>query len=92
VTLSIADIERWDGEAVREVFRAANARANSSAGAPEGLARLPAFQSWAGTAADAARDAIGRVRVELHAHGNKALASPARPILPPTTSSSCRTG
>ncbi|MCG5430897.1 GH-E family nuclease [Mycobacterium sp. MYCO198283] len=72
--LTIADIERWDPLAVREVFHAATARGATALDVADGLGRLPAFQTWGGTAADAARDAIGRTRVDLDAHGNEALA------------------
>lgn len=74
MTLSVADIERWDPEAVREVFHAATARATSASEASSALANLPAFASWGGVAADAARDAIGRTRVDLDAHAGEARA------------------
>ncbi len=74
MTLSVADIERWDPEAVREVFHAATARATSASEASSALANLPAFASWGGVAADAARDAMGRTRVDLDAHAGEARA------------------
>jgi hypothetical protein len=72
--LSVADIERWDPQAVREVFHAGTARGNTSVSAAQGLGELSIFQSWGGPASDAARVAIGRTRVDLDAHGNEALA------------------
>lgn len=74
MTLGVADIERWDPEAVREVFHAATARAASASDAASALANLPAFASWGGVAAGAARDAIGRTRVDLDAHADEARA------------------
>ncbi len=74
MTLSVADIERWDPEAVREVFRAASARSAASTEAARAAEQLPAFGSWGGAAATAARDAIGRTRVDLDAHAGEALA------------------
>ncbi|MCV7229964.1 hypothetical protein H7J73_28540 [Mycolicibacterium komossense] len=38
------------------------------------MEQLPAFQTWGGVAADAARDAIGKTRVDLDAHAQEALA------------------
>lgn len=73
MTLSVADIERWDPGDVREVFHAANSRAQAAFDAADGLADLPCFTSWGGRAADAAREAIGRTRRDLDSHGNEAL-------------------
>lgn len=74
MTLTVADIERWDAGDVREVFHAATSRAQAAFDAADGLAELPAFSTWGGKAAEAAREAIGRTRVDLDAHGNEALA------------------
>lgn len=74
VTLSVADIERWDPEAVREVFHAASARSGASTEAARASEQLPAFQTWGGVAADAARDAIHKTRMDLDAHAQEALA------------------
>lgn len=74
VTLSVADIERWDPEAVREVFHAASARSGASTDAARASEQLPAFESWGGVSADAARDAIHKTRVDLDAHAREALA------------------
>jgi hypothetical protein len=72
VTLTVAAIERWDAESVREVFHAASRRAQATADAANGLATLPAITSWGGVAARAARDAIGQTRRDLDAHGREA--------------------
>jgi hypothetical protein len=74
VTLGVADIEHWDPEAVREVFHAASARSGAATQAAQAMEQLPAFQSWGGAAADAAREAIGKTRVDLDAHAKEALA------------------
>jgi hypothetical protein len=73
LTLTVADIERWDGGDVREVFHAATSRAQAAFDAADGLATLPAFTSWGGGAAEAAREAIGQTRKDLDTHGNEAL-------------------
>ncbi|WP_431240431.1 alpha/beta hydrolase [Mycolicibacterium aichiense] len=72
--LTVADIQLWDAEAVREVFHAAWARSAATTQAGQALDQLPAFQTWGGVAADAARDAIGKTRVDLDAHAQEALA------------------
>ncbi|WP_227999911.1 alpha/beta hydrolase [Mycolicibacterium sp. P1-5] len=74
MTLSVADIERWDPEAVREVFHAASARSGASTDAARASEQLPAFECWGGVTADAARDAIHRTRVDLDTHAREALA------------------
>ncbi|WP_236147267.1 hypothetical protein [Mycolicibacterium sp. CH28] len=74
MALTVADIERWNAGDVREVFHAANSRAQASFDAADGLASLPAFQSWGGQAAEAAKVAIGQTRRDLDAHGNEASA------------------
>ena len=74
MTLTFADIERWDAGSVREVFHAATGRAQAAADAANGLATLPAFETWGGVAAEAAREAIGKTRRDLDAHGREAQA------------------
>lgn len=74
MTLTIADIERWDAGDVREVFHAATSRAQAVQDAANGLAQLPAFSTWGGEAAEAAKEAIGKTRADLDAHGQEALA------------------
>ena len=74
MSVSVADIDRWDAGDVREVFHATRSRAEAAFEAADGIAELPAFGSWGGDASEAARDAIGRTRRDLDAHGNEALA------------------
>ena len=74
MTLTVAEIERWNAGDVREVFHAATSRAQAAFDAADGLATLPAFATWGGEAADAAKRAIGQTRTDLDAHGNEALA------------------
>ena len=74
MTLTVADIERWDAGSVREVFHAATSRAQAAADAANGLATLPAFETWGGVAAEAAKEAIGKTRRDLDAHGREAQA------------------
>jgi Lipoprotein confined to pathogenic Mycobacterium len=51
VTVSVADIDRWDAGDVREVFHAARSRAEAAFEARDGIATLPAFGTWGGDAA-----------------------------------------
>jgi hypothetical protein len=74
VTVSIADIDRWDPGDVREVFHATRSRAEAAFEAADGIAALPAFGSWGGVAAEAAKNANEQLRKDLDAHGNEALA------------------
>ncbi|MBB3606377.1 hypothetical protein FHT40_006068 [Mycolicibacterium sp. BK556] len=74
MTLTVLDIERWNSGDVREVFHAATSRAQAAKDAADGLATLPAFETWGGEAAEAAKEAIGQTRKDLDARGNEALA------------------
>ena len=74
MALCVADIVRWNPEAVRDVFNAARNRYEASRIAAEELGSLPAFQTWGGDAADAAREAVGKTRADLDSHGAEALA------------------
>lgn len=73
MSLTVADIERWDAGDVREVFHAASSRAQAAQDAANGLATLPVFATWGGVAAEAAKEAIGETRRDLDAHGQEAL-------------------
>lgn len=74
MTVSLEEIDRWDAGDVREVFNATRSRAEAAFEAADGIAELPAFGTWGGEAAEAAREAIGQTRKDLDAHGNEALA------------------
>jgi Alpha/beta hydrolase len=74
VTVSVADIERWKPGDVREVFHATRSRAEATFEAADGIATLPAFGSWHGQAAEAAKNANERLRRDLDVHGNEAWA------------------
>lgn len=74
MTVSVEELDRWDAGDVREAFHATRTRAEAAHEAANGIAELPAFGSWGGDAADAAKDAIARTRQDLEAHGVEALA------------------
>lgn len=73
MALTLVDIERWDAGDVREVFHAATSRAQAVQDASNGMATLPAFITWGSEAAEAAKEAIGKTRADLDAHGREAL-------------------
>lgn len=74
MTVSVADIDRWDAGDVREVFHATRSRAEAAQEAANGIAQLPAFGTWGGDASQAAKESINQTRKDLDAHGNEALA------------------
>lgn len=74
MTLSVADIERWDAGAVRQIFHVAAARADATFDMSRELSTLKVFDSWGGAAAEAAGHAFAQTRQDLDAHGREALA------------------
>jgi len=74
VSVSVEEVDRWDAGDLREVFHATRTRAEAAFEAADGVSNLPAFDTWGGAASDAAREAIGKTRKDLDAHGNEALA------------------
>jgi hypothetical protein len=74
VVLTVADIDRWSPEAVREVFHAANARGNATLEASRQLSSLAVFDTWEGATAEARKHTNASIRQDLDAHGNESLA------------------
>lgn len=74
MTLSVADIDRWNAETVREVFHAAGARSAAAFAASRQLSSLSVFDTWEGATRDAAVHQNAAIRQDLDAHGNEALA------------------
>jgi hypothetical protein len=74
VTLTVADIDRWSAEAVREVFHAANARGQATLEASRQLSSLAVFDTWEGATAEARKHTNASIRQDLDAHGNESLA------------------
>ncbi len=73
MTLTVADIDRWSAEAVREVFHAANARGQATLEASRQLSSLAVFDTWEGATAEARKHANASIRQDLDAHGNESL-------------------
>ena len=57
--LSVADVQRWSSQAVREVFDASRQRAGAALEAARGLDALRVFGSWGGDAAAAVKAKLG---------------------------------
>jgi hypothetical protein len=74
VALSVADVERWDADSVRQVFLAASTRADATLDASRELSTLAVFVTWGGAAAEAAAHSFAQTRQDLDAHGREALA------------------
>jgi len=74
VTLTVADIDRWNAGAVREVFQAANARGQATLEASRQLSTLSVFDTWEGATAEARKHVNAGIRQDLDVHGNEALA------------------
>jgi hypothetical protein len=74
VALTVADIDRWSAEAVREVFHAAGARGHATLEAARQLNSLAVFDTWEGATAQARQHTNTSIRQDLDAHGNESLA------------------
>ena len=74
MALTVADIDRWSADAVREVFHAAVARGEATLEAARQLNSLAVFDTWQGETAQARRHANAAIRLDLDAHGNESLA------------------
>ena len=72
--LTVADIDRWSADAVREVFYATVARGQATLEAARQLDSLAVFDTWQGATAQARRHANASLRLDLDAHGNESLA------------------
>lgn len=67
--LTLADIERWDSGAIREVSSALAKRGASAEEVRNGLGKLPLIASWQGSGGDAARASLDKLSAYLSAHG-----------------------
>lgn len=74
MVLTVADVERWNAGAVREVFHAATARGNATLEASRQLGTLAVFDTWEGQTAEARKHANATIRQDLDAHGNESFA------------------
>jgi hypothetical protein len=71
MSLTLADIDRWDVSAIRDVASALTKRGASADDVRAGLTRLPLIASWQGTGGDAARASLDKLSAYLAAHGEE---------------------
>lgn len=71
MALTLADIQRWDSGAVREVSSALAKRGASGEEVRTGLSKLPLIATWQGSGGDAARASLDKLSAYLSAHGEE---------------------
>ncbi len=71
MALTLADVDRWDAGAVREVSTALAKRGASATDVKAGLNKLPLIATWQGSGGDAARASLGKLSAYLAAHGEE---------------------
>lgn len=74
MAVTVADIDRWSVDAVREVFLAADSRGRATLEAARQLRSIAGDDTWVGAKADASQHANASIRRRFHAHGSDALA------------------
>jgi hypothetical protein len=74
VAVTVADIDRWGAEQVREVFHAAKQRGQATLEASRQLSTLDVFDTWEGATAEARKHTNASIRQDLDAHGKESLA------------------
>lgn len=74
MTVTLADIDRWDPSAVREVSAALDKRGASADEVKIGLTKLPLIASWQGSGGDAARASLDKLSSHLAAHAEEMAA------------------
>jgi hypothetical protein len=80
MTLTLADLDLWDPNAIHSVFQAAIDRANRIRSAATQIGDVMSTTSWEGDSHDAAMGATGRKQADLisHAEQCEAVARAAR--------------
>ena len=69
--LTLAEIQRWDSGAVRDVSSALAKRGASAQEVRDGLTKLPLITTWQGSGGDAARASLDKLSAYLAAHGEE---------------------
>src|ERR1700682_3500763 len=80
MTLTLADLDRWDPNAIHSVFQAAIDRANGVRNTATQIGDVMATTPWEGDSHDAAMGATGRIQDDLlsHAEEGEAVGRAAR--------------
>lgn len=79
MTLTLADVAKWNPEAIRDVAKALTKKGASAQEVADGLKKLPIIASWEGQAGTAAKESLGNLGMFLTTHAenmetlNKAL-------------------
>ncbi|MCV7258541.1 alpha/beta hydrolase [Mycobacterium shimoidei] len=71
MTVSLADVDRWDVGCLRQVSTALGKRGASAHEVKTGLSRLPLIASWQGSSGDAARASLDKLSTHLAAHADE---------------------
>jgi hypothetical protein len=71
MTVTLADIDRWDAGSVRQVSTALGKRGSSADEVKAGLSKLPLIASWQGSGGDAAKAALDKLSHHLAAHSEQ---------------------
>jgi hypothetical protein len=71
MALTLADIQRWDATAIRDVSTALAKRGASAEEVRAGLGKLPLIATWQGGGGDAARASLDRLSAYLATHGEE---------------------
>ncbi|GLP76370.1 hypothetical protein TUM20983_34800 [Mycobacterium antarcticum] len=74
MSLTLADIDRWDPSAIRSVSEALGKRGASAADVRAGLSKLPLIATWQGSGGDAARGALEKLSRYLSEHADEMAA------------------
>ncbi len=78
MALTLSDVDKWDPNLIAEAFRAVLQRSHAASDVHMGLTGLPAFLSWDGESALAARTAIDKTRGELLLHSQETAVASTR--------------
>jgi hypothetical protein len=70
MALTLADVERWDAGAVRDVSNALAKRGASAEEVKAGLSKLPLIATWRGSGGDAARASLDKLSAYLAGHAD----------------------
>jgi len=71
MSITLADVERWDGSTVREVSEALAKRGATADEVRAGLSKLPLIAGWQGSGGDAARASLDKLSTYLATHGSE---------------------
>ncbi|MGH3642244.1 MAG: alpha/beta hydrolase [Mycobacterium sp.] len=69
--ITLADLDRWRPDAIRDVSAALGKRGASADDVRNGLTKLPMIATWQGSGGDAARAALDKLSAYLAAHGEE---------------------